>query len=141
MGHELHEFHDREDGLVHCKKCNGAEGSLPTHCPGETMSGEDEELVFAGQLDFIDGNWVEIVKHDDKCAIELHPLIDERMISGVWLYTVHCNEVIGVDYEYKRLEQMLHGLVTFTHLGVNSEAYKELVFLRDMVSGGYLRLG
>ena len=54
-----HEFYDREDGLAHCKVCNGGEGSLPTDCPGEQMSAETEELVYAGSLDYRDGVWVD----------------------------------------------------------------------------------
>ena len=47
-----HIYHDREDGLAHCKVCNGGEGSLPTVCPGREMTPEEEDAVYAGTLDF-----------------------------------------------------------------------------------------
>lgn len=53
-----HDYYDREDGLSHCKVCNGAEGSLPTHCPGTRMSADTDDQVYAGVLDFRDGRWV-----------------------------------------------------------------------------------
>ena len=53
-----HEYHDREDGLTHCKTCGGAEGSLATECPGYRMTESEEDSVYAGKIDFLDGRWV-----------------------------------------------------------------------------------
>ena len=53
-----HEYYDREDGLCHCKKCNGAEGSLPTDCPGVAMTANEQELVYGGRLDYCAGGWI-----------------------------------------------------------------------------------
>lgn len=53
-----HDFHDREDGLFHCKVCNGAEGSLPIDCPGVKMPTETQACVYAGMLDFVGGAWI-----------------------------------------------------------------------------------
>lgn len=53
-----HRYYDREDGLAHCQVCNGGEGSLPTHCPGRRMTEQEEDDVYAGHLNFKDGNWV-----------------------------------------------------------------------------------
>lgn len=52
-----HVFHDRGDGLSHCKICNGAEGSLTTDCPGRKMPAETEEAVYTGLIDYADGAW------------------------------------------------------------------------------------
>lgn len=52
-----HDLHDREDGLAHCKVCGGAEGSLPTECPGARMSEVEEGAVYAGLFDFRNGYW------------------------------------------------------------------------------------
>lgn len=52
-----HKYHYRDDGLLHCKICNGAEGSLPTECPGERMTEAQEDAVYAGSLDFVGGMW------------------------------------------------------------------------------------
>lgn len=46
-----------EGGLTTCSVCGGAEGSLPTHCPGERMDERLEEAVMAGSLNFVDGRW------------------------------------------------------------------------------------
>lgn len=53
-----HVFFDREDDLLHCKVCGGAEGSLPTDCPAVRMTPETEESVYAGQINFTKGEWV-----------------------------------------------------------------------------------
>lgn len=46
-----------EGGLKHCRTCGGAEGSLPTECPGVRMTEQQETEVYARELDFIDGAW------------------------------------------------------------------------------------
>lgn len=53
-----HDFYERDDGLAHCKICNGGEGSLPTDCPGEKMTADEEALVYAGKLDYCAGGWI-----------------------------------------------------------------------------------
>lgn len=53
-----HQYHDREDGLAHCKVCNGGEGSLPSECPGRRMTDDEEADVYAGKRDFRQGQWV-----------------------------------------------------------------------------------
>lgn len=53
----LHQFHDRDDGLLHCMVCSGAEGSLPIECPGRRMTDSEQDAVYAGQLDFLNGAW------------------------------------------------------------------------------------
>jgi hypothetical protein len=39
-------------GLSACRVCNGAEGSLPTDCPGRALTAEEERLIYAGALDY-----------------------------------------------------------------------------------------
>ncbi len=48
-----------EGGLALCIVCGGAEGSLPTDCPGYKMSQTQEDNVFNKTLDFINGEWRE----------------------------------------------------------------------------------
>ena len=38
--------------LFMCSVCCGAEGSLPTHCPGARMTEQQEAQVYAGELDY-----------------------------------------------------------------------------------------
>lgn len=52
-----HVCDDRDDGLLYCEICNGAEGSLPTNCPGRPMTVEEGDLVYEGKLDYSDGEW------------------------------------------------------------------------------------
>lgn len=45
--------------LFLCSVCHGAEGSLPTDCPGVRMTEIQETLVYDGQLDYREGKgWV-----------------------------------------------------------------------------------
>lgn len=43
--------------LAWCSVCHGAEGSLPTRCPGRFMSTLEQEGVQAGRLDYVNGGW------------------------------------------------------------------------------------
>ena len=52
-----HDYHDREDGLRHCKVCGGGESSLTQECPGLRMPYDIEQAVMTGHLDFLDGQW------------------------------------------------------------------------------------
>jgi len=38
--------------LEYCHICMGFEGSMPTDCPGETMTNEQSDNVYAGNLDY-----------------------------------------------------------------------------------------
>ena len=46
-----------EGGLVICEVCGLAEGSLTTECYGKKVSYGVGEQVYAGKMDFINGNW------------------------------------------------------------------------------------
>jgi len=48
-----------EGGLFACKVCGSFEGATTTHCPGERMTAEQSEAVYAGTLDYRDGAWRE----------------------------------------------------------------------------------
>jgi hypothetical protein len=47
-----------EGGLANCLVCHGAEGSLPTQCPGRAMTHDEQDAVMAGTLDFDEGCWL-----------------------------------------------------------------------------------
>jgi hypothetical protein len=48
------------DTLFLCAICGGAEGSLPTDCPGERMHDEVDRDVYAGTTDYVRGQgWIE----------------------------------------------------------------------------------
>lgn len=46
-----------DGGLSSCTACGGAEGAMPTECPGQRMTMDRLDEVYAGKLDFIDGQW------------------------------------------------------------------------------------
>jgi hypothetical protein len=48
-----------EGGLSICKVCGLYEGSLTTECPGYECYAEKGDDVYAGKIDFRDGQWVE----------------------------------------------------------------------------------
>lgn len=50
-----HQLFERDDDLSHCRVCGGAEGSLPRMCPERRMTDEEQDLVYAGKLNFMDG--------------------------------------------------------------------------------------
>lgn len=41
-----------------CRVCGGAEGSLPTDCPGTFMTEDQQDHVYAGAIDFVGSTWV-----------------------------------------------------------------------------------
>ena len=48
-----------DGGLFSCTVCGGFEGSLPTDCPGVRMTEQQEQNIYAGQLDYREGRgWV-----------------------------------------------------------------------------------
>ena len=62
MDHDLHKCDNPEcrvcsGSLALCETCGGAEASMPTDCPGVRMTGDQEDEIVAGKLDFVDGEW------------------------------------------------------------------------------------
>lgn len=46
-------------GLMSCTVCGGAEGTLPTDCPGVRMTQTEEDWVYHNEIDFRDKfGWV-----------------------------------------------------------------------------------
>ncbi|HET9144098.1 HD domain-containing protein [Actinophytocola sp.] len=41
-----------DGGLFACERCNSFEGATTTHCPGERMTAEQHDAVYAGDLDY-----------------------------------------------------------------------------------------
>ena len=50
-----HVLHTHGEELQYCSVCTGAEGSLPTLCPGRKMTEEEERAVYANELNFNTG--------------------------------------------------------------------------------------
>ena len=48
-----------DGGLFICTVCNGAEGSLPSECPGRRMTPQESAEVYEGLVDFVKGKWQE----------------------------------------------------------------------------------
>lgn len=47
-----------DGGLFLCKVCGGAEGSLPSHCPGAPVGADRLDQVYWGEMDYLNGRWV-----------------------------------------------------------------------------------
>lgn len=61
--HILHTCEDERcftcnGGLALCTICGGAEATLPTHCPGNRMTTEQQEAVQNKQNDYVNGAWI-----------------------------------------------------------------------------------
>ena len=42
-----------------CKRCRAMEGGLATECPGVPISVDEMDAIYKGDLDFIDGRWIQ----------------------------------------------------------------------------------
>jgi hypothetical protein len=52
-----HDYEVRDDGLDSCTVCGGGEGALPAECPGARMTADEQDAVYAGQLEYVHGRW------------------------------------------------------------------------------------
>jgi hypothetical protein len=71
INRKKHVFHTRENckaederdctvcsgGLSACEVCGGAEGAMPTDCPGVPMNMQQLDDVYAGTMDYLCGEW------------------------------------------------------------------------------------
>ncbi|MDF2650150.1 MAG: hypothetical protein K0Q73_5955 [Paenibacillus sp.] len=49
-----------DGGLALCKVCGGMEGSLTTDCPGEKIPFDQDQKVYRGEIDYVEGKgWVD----------------------------------------------------------------------------------
>lgn len=46
-----------DGGLFACSVCGALEGATPTECPGTQMDTDTVDLVYAGDMDFVQGAW------------------------------------------------------------------------------------
>lgn len=46
-----------------CTVCRGIELELPTNCPGEVMTLQQKQMVFNGEIDYID-KWIAVLKNE-----------------------------------------------------------------------------
>jgi len=49
-----------EGGLAVCKVCNCYEGGLASECPGEPVSMDQQDRIYAREVDFVGGQWVNL---------------------------------------------------------------------------------
>lgn len=56
-GHDLYEP-ERYEGCAACRICGGFEGTLTRVCPGVRMTSQQQDDVYAGNLDYRDEGWV-----------------------------------------------------------------------------------
>ena len=48
---------ERMEGVYACKVCGGFEGTLTTCCPRTRINSEQSAAIYAGTLNFRDGEW------------------------------------------------------------------------------------
>jgi hypothetical protein len=48
-----------DGGLFACEVCGSFEGATTTFCPGRRMTKAEEDGVYAGNLDYRDGQWID----------------------------------------------------------------------------------
>jgi hypothetical protein len=53
-----------EGGLSACTRCGAFEGAWPDECPGEPMTDQRSDAVYAGTLNYRDGAW-----RDECCRV------------------------------------------------------------------------
>ena len=63
-GHDVVAPEGRE-GIVYCKRCKCGEGTLATHCPGKPIDQFAQEEIHHGTLDYINGEWIEVIRLED----------------------------------------------------------------------------
>lgn len=59
-----------DGGLSACTRCGAFEGAWPDDCPGQKMTAEQNESVYAGRLNYRDGEW------RDECCRVMRPIHD-----------------------------------------------------------------
>lgn len=59
MNHHLVDVPNME-GLTQCSICGGAEGALPTDCPGKQIAYQQMEAIHQGRIDFVAGHWINL---------------------------------------------------------------------------------
>lgn len=69
-----------DGGLFACTRCASFEGATTTECPGESMTKEQQDSVYAGTLDFRDGEWRPVASRHSPAfwnLPEVRALLDE----------------------------------------------------------------
>jgi hypothetical protein len=116
-----HVYHYHQHDLAHCKICNGAEGSLPTDCPGVKMTSEEEDAVYDGKINFISGEWTNKINDQTlnskmriKKEIKYMPPTKEYLLERIKLLGQEMNNneqenrLMGDEIEqlYKKIDAM-----------------------------------
>lgn len=58
-----------DGGLSACTRCGAFEGAWPDDCPGVSMTPEQNDAVYAGQLNYRAGEW-----RDGECCQVMRPI-------------------------------------------------------------------
>lgn len=66
---------DEYGNLQYCSSCMGMEGSLPTYCPKQTMTEEQSNAVYRGNLDY---------RKEDGWVNELSPMGRSMLLSKTY---------------------------------------------------------
>lgn len=61
-----------DGGLSGCTVCGAFEGAWPDECPGQSMTYEQSDKVYNGELNFRDGEW-----REGECCKVMRPMHDQ----------------------------------------------------------------
>lgn len=53
-----------DGGLAICTVCGCIEGSLATECPGYNCYATHGDRIYAGEIDFVDGEWIDLKENE-----------------------------------------------------------------------------
>lgn len=84
-----------DGGLSICTVCGGAEGTLTKECQGRMMSNEEQAAVYAGQIDYVAGRWITLVKQSEFRQWYQHNNI--RSFYGANVEMAHVAYVAGLE--------------------------------------------
>ncbi len=95
MKHTLHKCDDENCHICPlslCTVCGGAEGSLPTECPGSRMPEKIEKAVYAQTLDFKDNRWyTPKLKESTKIKVQFEIEVENYQTKEQVIDFVHRN--------------------------------------------------
>ena len=90
------QLHIVDGGLILCKVCGLLEGALTTDCPGEKVSMDVSDCIYAGEIDY---------KDDKGWVTEYNP------INISWLYGSYVR-FNGLDEEFAKEKNIDYGYFT-----------------------------
>lgn len=127
MKHQLKPV-PRLEGLVYCTVCDGAEGELPTECPGVKMTREMRDAVMLKRVDYKDGKWI-LGRRSSLAPVRItfvsNEIDEERRLFEDSMYAHY-------------LKQRAKGRLLLLEGDAPEPHSREMLFERDAQTGDYM---